>query len=594
MALMSSCAVHPYTGGSLFGSRVVSGAGIREKNNGGGAAACDVQRGGILCQEQGMQEGRRKLSDVGGARRVNKRRPLTDDGARRVIRERAAWESQLRKNNPGARGYKWIQRTPSQMAQFLADGRMKYRFNKQVDSAIRTLHRLASKPRDSYDMGLLMNPWVGRLSFKEMCIVLKEQKNWVQACDFFQWMKLQGCYISSVIPYTILLRIYGQAGRLDLVECLYTEMLEAGCEPDEVVICSLICVFGGSGQIDGMMKFYSTMRTQGLVPPIVVFNFMLSSLYKVGLYMNAIDLWEDLLAAGVRPNDYTYAVAINVFRKEGKFVEALYVFEKMMQAGHLPDEILYNMVINMMGKLGRQDGIIEVYERMKAQGLVLSKYTYTYLVHFFSKAGNYQLVVTFFSEMQRQGCVVDEVIYGTIISIYSKLGMYVDAERAFKEMDEAGVVVTERVFVLMASVRMKAGKYSLALQLFDEMQFRGFEMTKYAWTIVLQCCVKQQKLSHAESAFQVMLNHGFADTVAYTCMFKLYKRMHLVVAGKTLLLNLETSNVEPDEELYRAIIDHLCSAGLLAQAEQYFIAMKNKGFTPSRANKTMLMQAYGY
>eukprot|EP00250_Pteridium_aquilinum_P003617 c13920_g1_i1 orf=567-2825(-) len=548
----------------------------------------------VYCQgRQQGQQGRAKLSDLQHDRRGNKRWPLTDDGPRRIIKERRDWESQLRKNKPGAHAVKWFRRSPSEMARFLADGRTNLRFNKHVDKAICTISKLSSRRRGSYDFGVVMNPWVGSLSFKDMCIILREQKHWVQACDFFQWMKLQGPYIPSVIPYTMLLRICGQAGKFDLVETYYTEMLEAGCEPDEVVICSLICIFGKSGQIDKMMNFYSMMRSQGLVPSIVVSNIMLSSLYKAGLYSDAIDLWKDLLAARVKPNEYTYAVAVNVFRKGEKFVEALQVFEEMMQAGHLPDEILYNMVLKMMGDLGRKDEILDLYERMKVQGLLLSKHTYTYLVHFFSKAGKFQLAVTFFSEMQSRGFPADEVIYGTLITIYSNLGMFVDAEQAFKEMDEAGLVVTGRIFVLMASVRMKAGNFSLALQLFDEMQSRGFEMTKYAWIIVLQCCLKQRKLSHAESAFNIMVNRGFADAVAYTCMFNLYKRMQMFEAGKVLLSKLENSDVEPDEELYGAIIDHFCSAGLLQQAEYYFAEMQMKGLMAGRTVRTILIRAYG-
>jgi hypothetical protein len=38
---------------------------------------------------------------------------------------------------------------------------------------------------------MVMSSFVGKLTFKEMCVVLKEQKGWRQAKDFFDWMKLQ-------------------------------------------------------------------------------------------------------------------------------------------------------------------------------------------------------------------------------------------------------------------------------------------------------------------------------------------------------------------------------------------------------------------
>ncbi|MCO5599541.1 hypothetical protein L7F22_053647 [Adiantum nelumboides] len=547
----------------------------------------------VYCSRKEGDAGRIKLSDVFFERRGNKRQALTDDGARRVIKQKKALDSQLRKNQPGAHTVRWLLRSPAQMAQFLADGRINYRFNKYVDKAIDTISQLASRRRDSYDFGVVMNPWVGSLSFKDMCIILREQKNVGLACDFFKWMKLQGCYIPSVIPYTILLRKCGEARRFDLVEHYYTEMLEEGCEPDEVVISSLICIFGKSGRINDMMTFFSMMRSQGLVPPIVVLNCMLSSLYKAGLYNAAIQVWKELLAARVKPNDYTYAVIVNVFRKEGKHVEALDVFEEMIQEGQHPDEILYNVVIKMMGDVGRLDKILELYERMKLQGLTLSKHTYTYLVHFFSNVGKFQVAVAFFSEMQSRGFPADEVIYGTMISMYSKLGMFTDAEEAFKEMDEAKLVVSDRIFVLMARVRMQAGQFDLALEIFDEMQSRGFKMTRYAWIAMLQCSLKQQKLSCAESTFDTMLDQGFADALAFTWMFNLYKKLQMLEAGNALLLKLEKSSVMPDEKLYNGIISHLCNAGFLLQVDSYFSKMQMNGFSAEKPVKTMLMRAYG-
>lgn len=40
-------------------------------------------------------------------------------------------------------------------------------------------------------MRMEMASFVGKLTFREMCIVLKEQKGWRQVRDVFDWMKLQ-------------------------------------------------------------------------------------------------------------------------------------------------------------------------------------------------------------------------------------------------------------------------------------------------------------------------------------------------------------------------------------------------------------------
>ena len=55
------------------------------------------------------------------------------------------------------------------------------------------MRALSQRVDEDYDMRMVMGSFVGKLSFREMCVVLKEQKGWRQVRDFFAWMKLQVC-----------------------------------------------------------------------------------------------------------------------------------------------------------------------------------------------------------------------------------------------------------------------------------------------------------------------------------------------------------------------------------------------------------------
>lgn len=64
-------------------------------------------------------------------------------------------------------------------------------------SAIRHVRGLSRMSEGEYDMRTVMGSYVGKLSFREMCVVLKEQKGWRQVRDFFAWMKLQVGFLSE-------------------------------------------------------------------------------------------------------------------------------------------------------------------------------------------------------------------------------------------------------------------------------------------------------------------------------------------------------------------------------------------------------------
>lgn len=199
----------------------------------------------------------------------------------------------------------------------------------------------------------VMSSFVNKLSFRDMCVVLKEQRGWRQAQVFFEWMKLQMPYNPSVIAYTILLNIYGQAGKFNLAEDALSEMLDEGLEPDEVTGGCMIQAYARWDRHEDMLEFYGAMRQRGLVPLVHIYRGMIISLYKAEMYSEAIILWEDLLAESLEPNGVMHAMILNALRKEGRLEEAVKIFEDMLGAGHEPDEISYNIAISTLGKLGR-------------------------------------------------------------------------------------------------------------------------------------------------------------------------------------------------------------------------------------------------
>lgn len=77
------------------------------------------------------------------------------------------------------------------MARFLDDDRDGQLYGRHVLAAIRVVRSLASRREGTYDIREALGSFVAKFTFKEMCVVLKEQRGWRQARDFFAWMKLQ-------------------------------------------------------------------------------------------------------------------------------------------------------------------------------------------------------------------------------------------------------------------------------------------------------------------------------------------------------------------------------------------------------------------
>ncbi|KAI3720499.1 hypothetical protein L2E82_31486 [Cichorium intybus] len=499
----------------------------------------------------------------------NPKNPLSDDNARRIIKAKARYLSALRRNQ-GSRALtpRWIKRSPEQMVQYLEDDRNGQLYGRHVVAAIQRVRSLSGLPDGSYDMRQVMASFVTKLTFREMCTVLKEQRNWRQVRDFLAWMKLQLSYRPSVIVYTLVLRTYGQAGKMKLAEQTFLEMLEAGCEADEVACGTMLCAYAKWGRHKAMLSFYSAVQERGIMLSVAVYNFMLSSLQKKSFHQRVSEIWRQMTAGGVAPNHFTYTVVINSLVKVGLTDEAFKAFKEMKSMGFVPEEATYSLLITVSCRKGSQDEALSLYQDMRQEKLVPSNYTCASLLSLYYRSGNYSKALSLFSEMERYKVAADEVIYGWLIRIYGKLGLYEDATTAFQEIEKLGLLSDDKTYTTMAQVHLNAGNCEKALGVMERMRSRNVKFSRFAYIVLLQCYVMKKDVQGAELTLQALSDTGFPDCCSCTNMLTLYMKLGLTEKAKDFIIQIRKSRVKFDKVLLKTVIKVYCKENMCSEAEQ--------------------------
>ncbi|XP_057970722.1 pentatricopeptide repeat-containing protein At5g27270 isoform X2 [Malania oleifera] len=525
----------------------------------------------------------------------NPKNRLSDDNARRIIKAKAQYLSLLRKNQGStAQTPRWIRRTPEQMVQYLQDDRNGHLYGKHVVAAIRTVRSLSEKAEGSYNMREVMGSFVTKLTFREMCTVLKEQKGWRQARDFFAWMKLQLIYHPSVIAYTILLRIYGQIGKIKLAEQTFLEMLEEGCEPDEVACGTMLCAYARWGRHKAMLSFYSAVQERGITLSVAVFNFMLSSLQKKSLHGKVIQIWMDMADKRVVPNHFTFTVVISSLVKGGHHEKAFKTFEEMKNLGFVPEEATYSLLISLCSKNNDPDKALRLYEDMRSRGIIPSNFTCASLLALHYKNRDYSKAVSVFTEMETYKIVADEVIYGLVIRIYGKLGLYEDAMKTFEEVEKLGLLTDGKTYLAMAQVHLNTGNFEKALNIMELMRSRNIWFSRFSYIVLLQCYVMKEDLASAEDTFQVLTKTGLPDAGSCNDMLNLYMRLGLAEKTKDFIVRMRKDGIEFDEELCKTVLKIYSKEGMLRDAEQLIEEMSANGsFTDSKFIQTCFAAMHG-
>ncbi|CAN1151932.1 Pentatricopeptide repeat-containing protein At5g27270 [Linum perenne] len=485
----------------------------------------------------------------------NPKTPPSDAAARRIINDKARHLSQLRRSQGShALTPRWIKRTPEQMVQYLSDDRKGHLYGKHVAAAIKTVRSMAGKKDCERDVRSLMVGFVGKLSFQEMCIVLKEQKGWREVRDFFSWMKLQLSYHPSVIVYTIVLRLYGKVGNIKLAEQTFLDMLEAGCEPDDVACGTMLCSYARWGHHKAMIVFYEALEGRGIRLPITVYNFMLSSLQKKSLHESVIQLWRDMANQRVVPNAFTFTLVINSLVKDGHDEEAFKVFNEMKIQGHLPEEATYSLLISSSTRRDSWDEALKLYDDMRSRGHFPSNFTCASLLTLYYKTSDYSKALSLFSEMQTRKIDADEVIYGLLIRIYGKLGRYEDAVKTFRGMDHLGLLSSEKTYLGMAQVHLSFGHIDRALSVIEVMKSRNIWLSRFGYIVLLQCYVRKGDVEAAEDTFQALSMTGLPDARSCNDMLSLYTRLGMTRKAKDFVIRLTKDQFKFDDEMTKRVV----------------------------------------
>lgn len=401
-------------------------------------------------------------------------------------------------------------------------------------------------------------------------------------------MHPQLCYRPSVIVYTILLRLYGQVGKIKLAEMIFLEMLEAGCEPDEVACGTMLCTYARWGRHKPMLTFYSAVQERGIVPSIAVFNFMLSSLHKKGFHDKVIDIWRQMIDKRVAANNFTYTLVISSFVKQGHHDEALKTFYEMRNTSFTPEEITYSHLISSCTRNAKWNEALAFYDDMRSKGIVPSNYTCASLLTLFYKTEDYSKALSLFSEMEKFKIAADEVIYGLLIRIYGKLGLYEDAEKMFEETEQLGLLGDEKTFLAMAQVHLNSGNADKALTVIEVMKSKNIWLSRFAYIVLLQCYVMKEDLCSAEVSFQALSKTGLPDAGACNDMLNLYLRLDLTNKAKDFIARIRKDQVEFNEELYKTVMRLYSKEGMIEVAKELAEDMgENGSFKNNKFTRTV-------
>ncbi|XP_058098273.1 pentatricopeptide repeat-containing protein At5g02830, chloroplastic isoform X2 [Magnolia sinica] len=271
---------------------------------------------------------------------------------------------------------------------------------------------------------------------------------------------------ADVASYNILLKACRLAGRVDLAQDIYKEVMQM--------------------ESTGALKL-----------DIITYSTIIKVFADAKMWQMALKIKEEMLYAGVNPNIVTWSSLVSAFANAGLVEKAVQVFEEMLHAGCEPNSQCCNILLSACVESCQYDRAFRFFRSwmtsgfQKAHTKVRNRNAFSHIgmgVEHASKNGVTQMSC---NVDQHHSCFTNVVGFKPTIATYNIL------------MKACGT------------------DYYHAKALMDEMRTVGLYPNHISWSILIDICGGSHNMRGAMQAFKAMRDAGISpDVVAYTTAIK--------------------------------------------------------------------------
>ncbi|KAL3694989.1 hypothetical protein R1sor_008640 [Riccia sorocarpa] len=258
-----------------------------------------------------------------------------------------------------------------------------------------------------------------------------------------------------------------------------------------------------------------------------------------------------------KPTLSTYNMLISVCREARDVDGGLRALSAAEKSGHKPDTILYTSLISTCAKAGKLDIAFKVFHEMEAKGVAANIQTYGSLIDGCARAGQIAKAFGVYGIMlSKPNLKADLAIFNTLINACGRTGAI---ERAF---DVLADLKSEPYFLIPNHVTYGA---------------------------LISACARAAQVDRAFEVYHSMRQAKKGTPECYTAVVHACSHTGDLARARTVLEDLKTDGIKPDEIFFSALIDVAGHASDVDGAFQILDEMKHFGLTPKSTTYSAVM-----
>ncbi|GAB2267880.1 hypothetical protein Dimus_002856 [Dionaea muscipula] len=371
-------------------------------------------------------------------------------------------------------------------------------------------------------------------------------------CDSYTFSSaLKGCYYLSDLDH----------GRE-----IHAQTIKKGFDSVSFIANTLISMYNNCGKFDSGFHLFRNMRK----PDVVSWTTIITTFVRAGELENAIQEFLRMRESSVSPNEYTLASVISCCANMGvlSWGEQLHGYLLRLGLGHSPS--VANSIMDLYSKCGELRTASLIFNAMTYRDIV----SWSTIISGFAQGEYDEEAFKYLSWMRKEGTDPNEFTLASMLSVCGNVAIFVEGRQLHAHVQKAGLENESMVHSALINMYCKCGSLKEASKVFKSSSHNDI----VSWTAMINGYAEHGRSQEAIELFQKMPQAGWKpDSVTFMGVLTACSHAGLVELGFYYFDSMASQyHITPSKEHYGCMIDLLCRAGRLAEAEDMINTMPHE------------------
>ncbi|XP_008447344.2 putative pentatricopeptide repeat-containing protein At3g47840 [Cucumis melo] len=363
--------------------------------------------------------------------------------------------------------------------------------------------------------------------------------------------------------YAIALKASADSGALNHGRSIHTQTLKKGLDENSFVANSLTTMYNKCGKLDYGFHMFGKMRTLD----VVSWTTIVTTYIQMGKEECGLQAFKRMQASNVIPNEYTFSAVISCCANLARLKWGEQLHAHVLYIGFLNALSVGNSIMTMYSKCGELASVSKVFCSMNFRDIV----TWSTIIAAYSQVGYVEEVFEYLSRMRSEGPRPNEFALASVLSACGSMAILEQGKQLHAHVLSIGLEQTPMVCSALIIMYAKCGSIAEASKIFKD----SWKDDIISWTAMISGYAEHGHSQEAIELFENIQKVGLRpDSVTFIGVLTACSHAGMVDLGFYYFNSMSKDyHITPSKEHYGCMIDLLCRAGRLRDAETLIRSM---------------------